>query len=247
MLRLLATPGSGRPSLLRNSAIIRFIAAPLLLAAALAGPAAASDRLVAIDVLLEPDATMVSAAEAWNARLREQAPEGFELDATHQPHITLLQQYVAEADLDVVLAAVGKVAARHDVDALRLTAIGLYHIPTGEIGLQGITIEPSRELLALQADVVEALAPYRQSGGDEAAFVPDPTGTAFDPLLFKYVESFVPAQTGEKYNPHVTTGIAPRAWLEAREAEPFKPFTFGVDGIATYQLGNFGTASRRLD
>jgi 2'-5' RNA ligase len=227
--------------------MIRSIAATLLLAAALAGPAAASDRLVAIDVLLEPDATMVSAAEAWNARLREQSPEGFELDATHRPHITLLQQYVAEADLDAVLAAVGEVAARHDVDTLKLTAIGLYHIPTGEIGLQGIAIEPSPQLLALQADVVETLAPYRQSGGDQAAFVPDPTGTPFDPLLFKYVETFVPAQTAEKYNPHVTTGIAPLAWLEAREAEAFKPFTFGVDRIATYQLGNFGTASRKLD
>ena len=227
--------------------MIRSIAAPFVVAALLAGPAAATDRLVAIDVLLEPDATMVSAAEAWNARLREQSPEGFELDATHRPHVTLLQQYVAEADLDAVLAAVGQVAVRHDVAALELTAIGLYHIPTGKIGLQGIAIEPSPELLALQADVVETLAPYRQSGGDEAAFVPDPTGTAFDPLLFKYVETFVAAQTGKKYNPHVTTGIAPLAWLEAREAEPFEFFTFGADRIATYQLGNFGTASRRLD
>lgn len=141
---------------------------------------------------------MVSAAEAWNARLREQSLEGFELDATRWPHVTLLQQYVAEADLDAVLAAVGEVAARHDVDGLELTAIGLYYIRTGEIGLQGITIEPSPELLALQADVVETLAPYRQSGGDEAAFVPDRTGTPFDPILFEYVETFVPAQTDEK-------------------------------------------------
>jgi hypothetical protein len=220
----------------------------MALAAFLAAtPALAQSDLVAIDVLLEPDATMVAAAEAWNARLREQTPEGFELDAAHRPHITLLQQYVAATELGAVLAAVSDLAARNDVDGLELTASGLYHIPIGEIGLQGITIEPSPELLALQADVVQTLAPYRRSGGGEAAFVPDRTGTPFDPFLFKYVETFVPAQTGEKFNPHVTTGIAPRAWLEAREAEPFKPFTFGVNRIATYQLGNFGTAARRLE
>jgi hypothetical protein len=66
-------------------------------------------------------------------------------------------------------------------------------------------------------------------------------------MLFKYVETFVPNQTGEKFNPHVTIGIAPLGWLEEREKQPFSSFTFGAKGIAVYQLGNFGTASRRLD
>jgi hypothetical protein len=55
---------------------------------ALATPALAQDKLVAIDVLLEPDQRMVKAAEDWNARLREQMPEGFSLDATHRPPIS---------------------------------------------------------------------------------------------------------------------------------------------------------------
>ena len=37
-------------------------------------------ELTAIDVLLEPDVTMVSRAEAANARLRENFPSGYELD-----------------------------------------------------------------------------------------------------------------------------------------------------------------------
>ena len=57
----------------------------------------------------------------------------------------------------------------------------------------------------------------------------------------------MPQQTGEKFNPHVTIGLAPRVWLEEMEDEPFDEFTFGAEGIATYQLGNFGTASKRLD
>jgi hypothetical protein len=48
----------------------------------------ASDQLIAIDVLLEPDRTMVSRSEAVNARLRANYPAGYQLDATHAPHVT---------------------------------------------------------------------------------------------------------------------------------------------------------------
>jgi len=208
--------------------------------------AATKDRLVAIDVLLEPDQRMLAAAEQWNKRLREQMPEGFALDETHRPHITLLQQYVAEKDLDVVVAKAKSIAASANLANMKLTANGLYHIPSGKIGLQGITIKPSEEILALQAKVIEAMAPFRKSGGGQAAFVPDPTGTPFDPNLFKYVESFVEKQAGKNFNPHVTTGTAPLEWVKQREEEPFRSFEFGVDKLAVYQLGNFGTAAKRL-
>ena len=45
----------------------------------------------------------------------------------------------------------------------------------------------------------------------------------------------------------MTIGIAPLGWLEDLEKEPFGNFIFGAKGIAIYQLGNFGTASKRLD
>jgi hypothetical protein len=52
----------------------------------------------AIDILLEPDATMLQHAEAVNARLLKVFPKGFALDATHRPHITLIQRFVRTAD-----------------------------------------------------------------------------------------------------------------------------------------------------
>jgi len=165
--------------------------------------APAQDKLVAIDVLLEPDQRMLTAADEWNKRLRDQMPEGFSLDETHRPHITLLQQYVTAKDLDAVVAVVKSLAATANLEEMKLTAKGLYHIPGGKIGLQGITIKPSDEILALQTKVIQAMAPFRKSGGDQAAFVPDPTGTPFDPMLFKYVDSFVEKQAGKNYNPHV--------------------------------------------
>jgi hypothetical protein len=43
--------------------------------------------VTAIDILLEPDATMIQHAEAVNARLRSVFPKGFSLDASHRPHV----------------------------------------------------------------------------------------------------------------------------------------------------------------
>src|SRR5215475_3086572 len=67
--------------------------------------------VTAIDILLEPDATMIKKAEAADARLRENFPEGFALDETHQPHISCLHRYVKTADIDKVYEAVGKILA----------------------------------------------------------------------------------------------------------------------------------------
>ena len=207
----------------------------------------AQDRLIAIDVLLRPDAKMLEEAAKWNAQMREQSPEGFKLDEEHAPHITLIQRFIAESDLVSVLAAVDRVKSTFDIAKMQMTANGLYHIPSGKIGLAGIVIAPSDELLALQEAVIEAVNRFARTGGDASAFVPDPSGTPFAPFLFQYVDTFVPARTGKKYNPHVTIGIAPIGWLENIEKRPFSIFTFGAKGIAVYHLGNFGTASRRLD
>ncbi|HEV2897277.1 MAG TPA: hypothetical protein VGX71_05430 [Pseudaminobacter sp.] len=220
-----------------------WLAAALALAAT---PVFAQSDLVAIDILIEPDDAMIAAAQDWNARLREQMPEGFKLDATHTPHITVLQTYVAADELDKVLAAVGAAVPSFNIGGLQLEATGLYHVPAGKIGLQGIVVAPSPELLAVQEAVVAAVVPFRRSGGGQDAFVPDPTGTKFDPALFEYVENFIPKHSGPNYNPHVTTGVGPIAWVVARETEPFEHFRFGAKGIAVYHLGNFGTAAKRL-
>ena len=58
-----------------------------------AGTSGAQENPVtAIDIALEPDATMIQHAEAANARLLKVLPKGFRLDATHHPHISMLQR-----------------------------------------------------------------------------------------------------------------------------------------------------------
>ena len=87
--------------------------------------------VTAIDILLEPDATMLQHAAANNARLLKVYPKGFALDATHTPHITMLQCFVRTADLDKVYAAEEKVFAAANVNAMKLDAFKFYYIPAG--------------------------------------------------------------------------------------------------------------------
>jgi hypothetical protein len=214
-------------------------------ATALAQGFQASD-LIAIDVLLEPDTTMLQHSEANNARLLKAFPKGFALDATHRPHVTMMQLFVRTADLDKVYSAVGQVLANANVTAMKLEAVKYYYIPSNDVGVAGIVAKPTPELLKLQAGLIAAVAPFTVESGDTAAFVTTPDDPVIDPLLIGYVGTFVPKASGEHFNPHVTTGVALREYLDQMLAEPFEPFTFSPVGAAVYQLGQFGTAARKL-
>jgi hypothetical protein len=202
--------------------------------------------VTAIDILLEPDATMLQHSEANNARLLAVFPKGFALVAAHRPHITIVQRYVRTADLDRVYAAVGKVLTSENVTGMKLEAFKYYYIPSKTVGLAGIVARPTPELLKLQQDVIAAVTPFTVETGTSAAFVTTPDDPVIDPLLIEYVSTFVPKASGEHFNPHVTTGVASREYLDKMLAEPFQPFTFSPADAAVYQLGQFGTAAKQL-
>lgn len=214
-------------------------------AAAMALGFQASD-MIAIDVLLEPDTTMLQHSEANNARLLTVFPKGFALDATQRPHITLIQRFVRTADLDKVYEATGQVLSRANVTAMKLEAFKYYYIPSKDIGVAGIVAKPTPELLKLHADLIAAVTPFTVETGDSAAFVTTRDDPVIDPLLIGYVATFVPKASGDHFNPHVTTGVASSEYLDQMLAEPFEPFTFSPAGAAVYQLGQFGTAARKL-
>jgi hypothetical protein len=213
---------------------------------AVASQAADPSPVTAIDILLEPDATMLRHAEAVNASQRKIFPQGFALDATHRPHVTMIQRFVRTADLDQVYDAANKVLARANVTGMKLEAFKYYYIPSKELGLSGIVAKPTPELLKLQADLIAAVAPFTVPSGNSGAFVTTPADRVIDPLLIEYVSTFVPKASGEHFDPHVTTGLAPRTYLDRLLAEPFEPFTFSPAGAAVYQLGQFGTAAKML-
>jgi 2'-5' RNA ligase len=211
-------------------------------------PASAGQQIpvTAIDIALEPDATMVQHAKTANARLLRVYPKGFALDATHQPHITMLQQFVRTADLDKVYAAADKVLAKEKPTSWKLKAFKYYYIPDPPIGIAGIVIEPTEDLIRLQQELLDAVAPFTVKTGTAAAFVTTEQGRDIQEGLINYVANFVQIASGKKFNPHVTTGVATEAYLKEMLAEPFEAFTFSPTSASVYQLGTFGTARKEL-
>jgi len=207
---------------------------------------AAQSEITAIDILLQPDATMLKHAAANNARLLKVYPKGFALDATHTPHITMLQCFVRVADLDKVYAAAHKVLTAAKVNAMKLEAFKYYYAPAGATGVAGICAKPTPEILKLHADIIAAAKPFMVERGPIGAFTAPHDNPAIDAALIDYVSTFDPKMSGANYNPHVSTGVAPTEYLNKMLAEPFENFTFSPAGAAVYQLGPFGTAAKKL-
>jgi hypothetical protein len=136
-------------SALRNgAAVLVAIALATGAVSAQQAPSAAGDNAVtAIDILLEPDATMLQHAAANNDRLLRAFPKGFALDAAHRPHITMIQRFVRTADLEKVYAAAHRVFAAANVNAMKLEAFKYYYAPTGAIGVAGICAKPTPEIM----------------------------------------------------------------------------------------------------
>ena len=206
--------------------------------------------VTAIDILLDPDATMFKEAKAANERLLKNFPKGFALDETHQPHISCLQRYVKTADLDKVYEAVAKVLAEEKPTAWKLKADRYYYIPgTGALkglGLGGIVVQPTDDLIRYQQKLIDAVAPFTVESGTAAAYVTTKEDPEINQQTIDYVANYVPNETGKKFNPHVTIGLAAEDYLKKMLDEKFEVFTFSPVGVSIYHLGNNGTAREKL-
>ena len=210
------------------------------------GPRVQDDSVAAIDVVLEPDETMTVRACGVNARLLAVYPEGFALDADHQPHITMLQRFVRTADLNDLYAAANTIFASENPTTWTLTASKAYYIPSPPIGLAGIVVEAIDDLLRLQEKLIDAIAPYTVPTATVDAFASAQQGRDIQEFLVQYVATYVPGASGDNFNPHVTTGVGPQSYLDEMLAEPFEAFSFLPTGASVYQLGTFGTAQKKL-
>ncbi len=202
--------------------------------------------LIAINILLDPDAATVEKARATNARLRESYPDGFALDANHAPHITILQRFVRTADLDEVAKVVADVLRTEQSMKWESNATGYYDLAYQNLGLVGIVIEPTQDLRRLQQRIIDAVAPFAVEQGTGEAFAARPDGGAISQPTVDYVNNFVGPRTGMNYNPHLTVGIGTRDFVDALKAEPFEAFTFRAVSVSLYQVGDYGVAQKKL-
>jgi hypothetical protein len=202
--------------------------------------------LIAINVLLLPDAATAEKAVSTNARLLKNYPAGFALDANHAPHITLVQQFVQRADLAAVANAVAAVLSNEQPAEWQSMATGFYDMAYKNLGLVGIVIEPTAGLQRLQQTIIAAVAPFAAAKGTAEAFAPRADGESINQATVDYVNNFVRSSSGINYHPHVTCGIGNRDFVDALKAEPFERIDFEPIGVSIYQIGEYGTAQTKL-
>ena len=204
--------------------------------------------ITAVDIVLEPDDTMIQRAQAANAGLLKNFPEGYALGDEHAPHISVMGGYVYTASLDKIYSAAAKVLASENVTSWKLKASKYYYIPLKEIGLGGIVVEPTADLIRLQNELMDATAAFMAPAhsGTAAAFATTPDEPEINQPTMDAVATYLSGHTGEHYSPHVTIGVGTRDYLDALLAAPFPAFTFSVVGVSAYQFGNFGTAAKQL-
>jgi hypothetical protein len=232
----------------RHAFAVGVVSIALLIGQVAHATAAAPSAVTAIDIGLQPDATMVQRATAANARLLKSYPKGFRLDASHWPHLTLLQRYVYTAHLGDIYTAVDKVFGADNADTMQLTAVKYSGEEWGKTGLYATVIEvkPTPNLLKLQRDLLAAVAPYTASSGTSAAFYTTKAEPDINQPTLDYVATYVPKASGTNFFPHVTVGATTAAYFHKMVAEPFSSFAFQAEAASVYQLGNDGTARKKL-
>jgi 2'-5' RNA ligase len=201
--------------------------------------------ITAIDIALEPDETMVGHAREANAALRASFPAGFPLDATHTPHVTIFAAFVPTVDLPKVYAAGSEVLAKEKYTTWKLTAFKYYYIPLGQIGLAGIVVELTDDMLRLQQKLIDAVGHLTVKTATADAFYTTPAEPDIEPAVIEYIAGFA-NHMGKNFSPHVTIGVAARTFLDPMLAQPFSAFTFSPASASAYQLGNYGAARNKL-
>jgi hypothetical protein len=191
---------------------------------------------------------MIQNAQAANAGLLKNFPKGFALGDEHAPHMSVMGGYVNTADLDKLFAAAAKVLASEKVMSWKLTAFKYYYMPLKEIGLGGILVQPTADLIRLQKELIDATASFMAPAGTgtAAAFMTTPQDAEINQATIDAVATYLAGHTGEHYSPHVTIGVGTVDYLNALLAAPFATFTFSAVGASAYQFGNFGTAAKQL-
>lgn len=227
-------------------ALVSILGRTVHCAEAVPGSGTEPEQVMAIDILLLPDTSMIAAAEVLNVRVRERDPGGFTFDDTHVPHLSLLHRFIRKSDLARVQSAVAQTIAQSRPAGWQLRATRLESAPWESRAVLNIAIERTPDLVRLQSALVSALAPIAVRNGTARAFVQLPKEPQASDTTVEYVRAFVPKATGENFKPHVTAGIGARKTIEEIRAGSFVPMTFGVADVAIFQLGDVGTARKFL-
>ena len=186
------------------------------------------DTIVAVDVALEPDATLDSRA------------------STGKTHITLVRGFVRSSEVPELSAVVANVMATTRLDDVSLTATGYRTGTWNGVAGTAMTVDLSPALRRLEERMVEGFRPFAVNPETAKEFIVTPDGTPMSDGTIRTVERFVPEASGPNYRPHALAGAAQQEAAKRLEGQQFAAFTFSPTGAAVHQIGRSGTAERLL-
>ena len=157
-----------------------------------------------------------------------------------------MHRYVRAGDLPRLEAKLAAVLADNNPLIVQLTAIGYQHSEWDGLALMTIGIERSDSLDRVQAKIADTVAEFSIEDGSAAAFAVNAELPKIDASIVDYVKDFIPNASGKNYKPHITVGVVQKSLARDIEAVGFPHRTFRPAAVAIYQLGNFGTAQKKL-
>ncbi len=225
------------------------------------GSASASGpRLVALDIVVLPGASVKQQADQANSILVSTFSDGFAFGDDYVPHVSLLQMF-AEADqvsqIEDVIESVLK-ENKTSAKELALSSEGIQQgvsVPDSKPAIYApkLTVAPSEGLSDLQDALVTALSPYKKTGGTEAAFLVNDADRAAAaklglpdilPLGIQLVDEYVAKESGSKFSPHITLGLADDAAWSKLSEQPFAAETADSPAVAVCLLGPYDSCHR---
>lgn len=201
-------------------------------------------KTIAINVLLTPSAEMQAQALKLNTLIKENNPDALHLDKNHIPHITILQCFVKENDLPKINEALKGLYKNFQNESLK--AKSLSYETDKEASFAMIAVEKSNALLALHKKTIELVEPFMVKEGSEKSFVQNPDRSAISASTVSYVPDFLDKYSYEKFEPHISLGIAQKVFLDSLAKNVFRPIHFKATSISIYQLGDHGTAQKLI-
>ena len=185
--------------------------------------------LFALDVAILPPPDVSQRAIELSASLPESESHGLRLGGACPPHITLTQQFIRTADLDIALECVA--SALTEVGPLDLVVTGAGRAQRSV----WMAIERTPALSELHRKLMDILGPFERPDGTASAFV-DGDARAGDVV---WVADFRRESSHAAFRPHITLG-------HSATLPPVVPLSFAATTIAACHLGRFCTCRRVL-
>jgi len=192
-------------------------------------------KIVIDVVLLLPEEIMDLAIEKNKEILKNDQDKIILNKKSCLPHISLLMGVIDEEHLPAINEILEKIAEEFKPLELTITNINIFELPDGDKS-SDLKLDLTEEIEKLQKEIYDKLKDYiRYDANSQMFFNPDEMGLGDD----DWVNSFVNNQVGEKFTPHITTGIGEPSPIEEK-------IKFTASKLALCHLGSYCTCRKVL-